>query len=162
MGQILGKNVSKQGDSLNEDKWPEKWEHTFNSQEGGMDIFLGRFPHIPEMIFGQLPDQSLAKCREVSKSWCNYLDQQKFFHVRMIKGKVGKFHDLGESWKEVFQNSNTKTIIELSIAVDQFYFKIPDVTAKLNHYSGLTPLHVTAGAGNVQLYKVIQKKAKTK
>ena len=49
-----------------------------------LDDFFPRFSHLTEQIFDQLEKTSLVKCREVSKSWQIYLDQQKIFQARII------------------------------------------------------------------------------
>ena len=47
-----------------------------------------RFPYISEQIFDQLDDQNLVKCRRISKSWCNYLDNQKVLYIQIIKQSI--------------------------------------------------------------------------
>ena len=51
--------------------------------------FLGdfnlRFPHISEQIFDNLDDESLAQCREVSTSMCDFIDNTKIPWKRIIK-----------------------------------------------------------------------------
>ena len=42
-------------------------------------VFL-RFSHLSETIFDSLDDQSLANCKEVSKSWYFYIDTLKSFY----------------------------------------------------------------------------------
>ena len=49
---------------------------------------FARFPHISEKIFDQLDDQNLVKCRRISKSWCNYIDNQKNLYIRIIKQSI--------------------------------------------------------------------------
>ena len=53
-----------------------------------MEEQFSRFPYISEQIFDQLDDQNLVKCRRISKSWCNYLDNQKVLYIRMIKQSI--------------------------------------------------------------------------
>ena len=80
-----------------------------------------RFQHISEKIFGCLDNESLASCKEVCRSWNNFLDGQKFLQARVIFETVKKIHKAGKSWFQVFKNCNTKTIVDLRIAVEQFY-----------------------------------------
>ena len=47
-------------------------------------VFYPRFPHIPELIFEQLDDESLTDCREVSKSWQKCIDNKKFSWVHIV------------------------------------------------------------------------------
>ena len=53
-----------------------------------MEEQFSRFPQISEKIFDQLDDQNLVKCRRISKSWCNYLDNQKILYNRIIKQSI--------------------------------------------------------------------------
>ena len=58
---------------------------TFNKIQIDM---LTRLPHIGEEIFNSLDNPSLLKCKEVSKTWYDFIDDQKFPWVRMIKTYV--------------------------------------------------------------------------
>ena len=51
------------------------------------EIFL-RLPHVGEQILEELDNQSLTKCREVSKYWKNFIDNQKIKYIRMIEGNI--------------------------------------------------------------------------
>lgn len=42
-----------------------------------MDEVLIRFPDAAKDIFKQVDDKNLAKCREVNKIWCNFVDNGK-------------------------------------------------------------------------------------
>ena len=53
-----------------------------------MGDMLTRFPHIGEIIFYNLDDQSLLRCKKVSKSWYNFIDDKKFLWIRIIKKNV--------------------------------------------------------------------------
>ena len=53
-----------------------------------MEEQFARFPYISEKIFDQLDNPNLVKCRKISKSWCNYLDNQKILHIRIIKQSI--------------------------------------------------------------------------
>ena len=59
-----------------------------------MDNTILNFPHLGEKIFSNLNDGDIAKCREVSKLWCNFLDHQKFWAIRFIKAKILKIHTI--------------------------------------------------------------------
>ena len=71
-----------------------------------------RFSHLGEKIFVQLDNLSLARCREVSKIWKTFLDQQKFLYIRSIQSRIKKKHEIGEPWKTFFKKSNTEMIQE--------------------------------------------------
>ena len=149
-------NVAKKG----------KFDNNFNNSkqnpqpgnsEPNMEVFFVRFPHLSEMIFDELDNQNLSKCREVCKSWKDYLVVQKFLHIRFIKEKLKKFDVPMQPWKEVFEKSNTMTIIRLAMSVDQMPLKTYFTDSK-----GLHPLHFVAASGNLFLFKEILEKASIK
>ena len=48
-----------------------------------------RFPHLEEQIFAQLDNQSLVKCRKISRNWANLIDsQQKMIYIRKIQANI--------------------------------------------------------------------------
>ena len=110
-----------------------------------MEIFFTKFSHLTEKVFDQLDDKSLVNCRKVNKSWQNYLDNQKLLQIRIIKATISHFHEVGPAWTRVFDKATTKTIMDLGESVRKFYQKDPGLT----YHKGLTPLHVTAGTGNL-------------
>ena len=107
-----------------------------------------------------LDDQSLAKCKNVSKTWSIYIEEQKFHAIRIIKKTVAKKQNLSNPWVEVFKKANTENIMELRNCVKQFH---GDGNLQVNCFNkGFTPLHITAGVGNILLYQSIHKLAKNK
>ena len=119
-----------------------------------MEDLLVRFPYLAGEIFDFLEDKSLASCQMVSRSWKDFCSPEKFFLIRIINGEVGYFHKLGDDWKKVFDKAKTETIMDLRHAVGQFYDKSDD---DLTYHNGLTPSHVAAGTGNLELLKSIEK-----
>ena len=121
-----------------------------------MEILTMRFPHLSEMIFDHLDNQSLADCNIVSKTWSIYIGEQKFYAIRIIKETVlGVSNKLSKQWFEVFKKANTYNIMELKFCLDQFL--------KENCFNeGCTPLHIAAGVGNIFLYESIHELAKNK
>ena len=117
-----------------------------------------RFPHLNGRIFKSLDDQNVAKCREVSRFWRIRLDKQKFLQIRIIQATVGQFHKIGEAWNMLFKTAPTKTIMDLGLAVSEFYKK----GNNLKYYEGLTPIHVAAGTGNLKLLQSVQDKTHDK
>ena len=48
-----------------------------------------RFQHITEQIFEKLDKESLKNCREVSKSWQNFIDNRNILWIKLIKKEEG-------------------------------------------------------------------------
>ena len=117
------------------------------------EVFL-RFSHLSNEMFISLDNESISKCREVSKVWKKYLDNQRFYEIRKIKAIVGKFHKIGEAWEIVFNTASKATIMDLGRAVTQFYV----TGTNLKYYGGLTPLHVSAGTGQLEWLKKLSEK----
>ena len=85
-----------------------------------MEEHFARFPHISEKIFVQLNNQNLAKCRKISKSWCNYLDNQKFMNIRIIKQRIRSsdckdnfqllIDETKKPWTEFFKRASAEAV----------------------------------------------------
>ena len=150
-----------------------------------MENFFTRFSHLSKGIFNSLDNKNLTKCQEISRSWHNYLDTQKFSQVRFIKGILEDWHEETHSWTKfklpqsyqlAFDKANNETIIELKIAVNQFYIYAKEAhrghfknniwgiktTKRTLSYQGLTPLHIAAATGLVSLFESLMKIAKVK
>ena len=85
------------------------------------EVFL-RFSHLIENIFDSLNSESFAKSKEVSRSWDEYLDDQKFLQIRASKvklvietvekfGQVPERKILSRPVKNTFDLETRKTII---------------------------------------------------
>ena len=88
------------------------------------EVFL-RFPHIGIKIFEKLDDSNLAKCREVSKSWKNFIDSEELPRKRIHR-----------NWEKTLQdypckNSQTKLFVALVSKYD----------SKVNDKKWLTVFH---------------------
>lgn len=62
-------------------------------------------PDVAVQIFDFLDDKSLCKCREVSKYWCNFLDENKFYWRRVTKRHPG--------WQEFLSTIDSPTTLNL-------------------------------------------------
>ena len=128
-----------------------------------METIILRFPHLSEMIFDYLDNQSLANCKIVSKTWSIYIGEQKFYGIRNLKETVKKFHKLSKPWFEIFKKGNTENIKELRNCFNQFFEgrkQKPNFVYEFD--KEVSPLHVSAGAGNILLYQSIHKFAENK
>ena len=82
-------------------------ENQNKSKSVVFEDFFVKFPHLTEKIFDNLGNKSLAECREVSRAWQSYLDEQKILQVRIIRSIVGKNHKVDENWEKILSLSNT-------------------------------------------------------
>ena len=123
-----------------------------------MEEVMSRFPHLIENIFNSLENKSIANSLKISRYWNYNLKSRKIVQIPKIKTTVAKFHSVNKAWNEIFDTATTETIIELGQAVEKFYQK----NMNLNYFEGLTPLHVVAGSGHLNLYQKIHEKASMK
>ena len=63
--------------------------------------FSLRFPLLAESIFDCLDNQSLVKCKEISKEWNDFLRISKFLLVRKIQETMKSHHQFGALWENV-------------------------------------------------------------
>ena len=118
-----------------------------------MEEFLVRFPGIGEDIFNQLDNQTLARCREVSRSQHKFLEKNKVLWKRMIEKYSANNVEFKDAWKLVVERVPVQNVKELAIAVEQFYSFRPH---RLKHQH--SPHHIAAECGNLSLCKFIVKK----
>ena len=50
-----------------------------------MEEVFSRFPYLGQGIFECLDNEDFAKCRKVSHKWKNFIDNEKFSSVKIIK-----------------------------------------------------------------------------
>ena len=111
-----------------------------------MEVTLLSFPHIGYQIFDQLENPFLTSCREVSKSWNGFIDNEKLpWIVQHIK-------PLASPWKIFLHKSNYNSLVEIASSVIQYYKEfncVPENTV---------PLHFAAITGNTEIIEgLIQK-----
>ena len=93
-----------------------------------MENILKKAPDLGQHILRNLVHKSLVKTNLISKTWMNYIDNDKYFWVRMILNQIGKDNKFLESWKKVLVKTPTKLVRKMAFAVvqlKQIYEKPP-------------------------------------
>ena len=113
-----------------------------------MNEVLWRFPHIGEHIFKKLRNKDLVKCKNVSRSWYNFITNEKFHELRVHYENIQKIknHD-GET--QLHQKARNGQISGFKLIIDHVENKNP--TDK----KGDTPLHWAAKNGHLHICKLI-------
>ena len=120
-----------------------------------MENLCIRFPVASEMVLKNLDDQSLKRGKLAGRGMAEFLENEKFYWIRIIKKYIANFEGHEESWREVVNKTPLDIIKQLAIAVQQFF--------KLKHsFKGLAPLHIAAEKGTFQLCQYIIAKTSNK
>ena len=82
--------------------------------------------------------------------------------IKVIRAIVGQFHKVGEAWEKVFDTASKETIMDLGIAIRQFYKKEGNYSTFVLYDEGLTPIHVAAGSGHLKLLQTLWEKTEEK
>ena len=129
-----------------------------------MEEMLWRFPHIGQEIYQQLNDQSLSECREISQSWQNFINNEKFYKKRikeMIEKHTKAYNDESVHYYCGGSTKETLTPLHSAALTGQFQMFIniiqEDLVEDINvkNERGVTPLHLAALKGQFSICKYI-------
>ena len=115
-----------------------------------IETMMLRFPKLIEDIFKELDEKSFANCKIASKSWCDFIDDNKFSFIRRILEYRRNMEEFKIHWNKVVIRTPYEIVKELAIAVHQcFRWSITFKGGKKQW----SPLHIAAKQGNLQLCK---------
>ena len=133
-----------------------------------MEAICKRFPHLAQRIFDQVDDQSLNNCKEISQEVLEYLENERFFWIRIIKKYKGKLKDFPKLWKPVIDKTPTEIVKKIGIAVSQFFQAHHLYSSKI-HFSNIfnegrqwSLIAISANHGDLALLQFIVNKIKLK
>ena len=75
-----------------------------------MDDICCRFPEICEIIFVNLNNKSLTRCRLVNKNWKSGVDRQNILWIRIIEKYFGCLEKYPDTWKKVLVKTSVPII----------------------------------------------------
>ena len=111
------------------------------------------FPHLLEQINELLDNKSLIKCKEVSRTMCSIIKNQKsgkFLTKRMIQTYIKRSTEYIEEWKIVLKNLPTDRLNVFGMLVKDFYNAVPS-----RHEFQWGPMHVAAERGHINFCELI-------
>ena len=112
-----------------------------------LNIIMLRFPILIQDIFEELDDRSLTNCKIASKSWCEFIDDNKFPFIRKIREYRRNMEEFKIHWNKVVIRTPFEIVKELAIAVHQcFRWSITFKGGKKQW----SPLHIAAERGHLQ------------
>ena len=116
------------------------------TEASALNIMIVRFPHVATDIFKELDNETLANCRKVSRLWCDHLDNQKMYWVRMIQNYSTNMKNSYQQWKKALKNTCVDYVKDISVSTEQF---VKDDASRM--YCQWFPLQVVADQGNLEL-----------
>ena len=129
-----------------------------------MEEMLWRFPHIGQEIFLQLNDQSISECREISQSWQEFINNEKFYKKRikeMIEKHTKAYNDESVHYYCGGSTKETLTPLHSAALTGQFQMFVnmiqEDLVEDINvkNERDVTPLHLAALKGHFSICKYI-------
>ena len=120
-------------------------------KESIMENLCLRCPHIAEMIFGYLDNQSLTNSKLVSKSWYALIDNGRTISIRIIKKYilVGiSTNEIHENWKFLMKRAPQFVLKELANFYHEAYTVDPE-GCMANDWNQF-PFHFAASYGLFQ------------
>ena len=119
-----------------------------------LDEMMLRFPHLVQDVFEELDNKNLANCRNLSRSCCNFIANEKFYWVRKIQNCV-RMTKFQQQWNKVLENIPTQDAKEIFVIIEIFFRY--DLNRKKLQWS---PLHIAAEQGYLEFCKYIIEKTK--
>ena len=119
-----------------------------------MENLCIRFPVASEMVLKNLDDPSLKRSKLAGRGMAEFLENEKFYWIRIIKKYIVYFEGHEKSWREVVNKTPLGIIKQLAIAVQHFF--------KKHSFKELAPLHIAAEKGTFQLCQYVIAKTSNK
>lgn len=114
-----------------------------------MEEVLVRFPHIGDQVFKQLDNEDLIKCRKISPSWNEFINNQKLPWIRMLKKYQCELEfnkRILEQWQKFVKSHNVATLQKIAIKVEHFFKDNLD-----EEFPILDPLSAATLSGNIEI-----------
>ena len=133
-----------------------------------MDVIQKRFPILAVKILNNLDDQSLLKYKKSNRDNCEFLNQERFYWMRILTKYRKKYNEYFETCEEYWRKAISKTptgfVKKLAIAVFIFFKTVSNGFLKIHFcpkedkFSPLTPILVAAYDGDLNLFQYMDEK----
>jgi hypothetical protein len=82
-------------------------------------VFL-KIPDLGEKIFKELDNQSLVECKEVQRSWYNFINEERVLWFRIIQNYISDDNAFLQAWRKVLTKSPVDFVTQVALATQQF------------------------------------------
>ena len=88
-----------------------------------MESIFENVPDLGDKIIRELDNQTLVKCREVQRSWYNFVNREKVLWFRMIKNYIGIDNEVLKAWRKVLRKMPITFVTQVAIATQRVHAK---------------------------------------
>ena len=85
-----------------------------------MDVISKRFPLVNKMLLKNLDNQSLARSKEINGRLNKFLENERFYWIRILMKYKRNFEEFEESWNHVIENAPIAILQQLALAVQEY------------------------------------------
>ena len=125
-----------------------------------METILARFPHLGKIVFNNLDNQSLINLKEASRDVSEFMENDRFFWIRILKRYRKNFDKFKESWKEVTKKTPLEKVKQLVMTVKTFFRAYPLIEKFKSNQ--IAPIHISTEQNNIEVCKFINEKTTNK
>ena len=113
-----------------------------------MEDVSKQFPLLIKTVLNNLDDETLAKAKEASREISRILDRERFYWIQIIKKCARNCKQFGNIWFGAVNKIEAEIVKLLALAIQKLYKYYPEMQE-------LSPLHIAASVGSLQLYEYI-------
>ena len=89
-----------------------------------MENILTLFPHVGENIFKNLNNKELVRCREVNKTWKDFIDNNRLIWTRIIQAHTKDIKRHQNDWKLVLNKASFQVLKKLAMDLNENDFDV--------------------------------------
>ena len=117
-----------------------------------MQSVFVKIPVLGDKIIRELDNSSLVKCKEVKRSWYNFIKAEKILWFRKIQNCIGDENKFSKARKKLLTKVSSDLVMQVAIGCQQACatFQIFNIQ--------ISPIHMAAAAGNLDLYQLMMLK----
>ena len=119
-----------------------------------MENLRNRFPTLISMVLENVDDQSLVTFKETNREMLDFINEERFYWLRILRKYNGSFVEFSKSWRMVIEKNPVEIVREIAVTVEKF-FNDPRIKRDPRNTKQWAPLHVAAASGNLSIFQYI-------
>ena len=133
-----------------------------------MDIIVRRFPTLAVNIINNLDDKSLVKFKDINRENHEFMDQERFYWIRILRKYSKYFETNKESWMMSISKIQARFVKKLAMATLNFFKTVSrdledviEIHHKIYFFprkDQLTPLLIAAYNGDLSFFQQVKER----